>query len=71
MASPYCPYGFLSMTLIVKEKRERPIPKGGIETQSIAQRQHSNLSLLCEPLEWASYVEFRPAQPPTCFSPED
>lgn len=103
MASPYNPYGFLSMTLmvmrillpirtgsigtgwlglrqtgisqcgyailplrvslndlIVKENRERLIPIGGIETQSIAQRPSSSTSPHCE-----SKVEFRPGHAPT------
>ena len=58
-ASPSCPYGFSSMTLIVLEKRKRLIPKGDIETQSIAQRQHPNLSCCLTP--WSGGVRWSSA----------
>ncbi len=58
-ASPSCPYGFFSMTLIVLEKRERLIPKGGIETKHSAATT-LQLPLMFDALEWRSKVEFRP-----------
>jgi hypothetical protein len=36
VASPSCPYGFSLNDLIVREKRERLIPIGGIETKHSA-----------------------------------
>ena len=55
--------GFLSMTLIVLEKRERLIPKGGIETKHSAATT-LQLPLMFDALEWRSMVEFRPGHAP-------
>lgn len=59
VTSPSCPYGFSLNDWIVREKRERLIPIGGIETQSIAQRPLSSTSPHCE-----CKVEFRPDRRP-------
>ena len=52
------------MTLIVLEKRERLIPKGGIETKHSAATT-LQLPLMFDALEWRSMVEFRPGRRPT------
>ena len=46
VASPSCPYGFSLNDLIVREKRERLIPIGGIETKHSAATLILNFSSL-------------------------
>ena len=64
-ASPSCPYGFSLNDLIVREKWKRLIPNGDIETQSIAQRQHSNLSCCLTP--WSGGVRWSSASAAQLF----